>query len=199
MQGCVCLGRSLLLALLFAVLVPVTAHANSTGIERGGGGCNSGCHGNAPDQGLSVTVSGPATVAPSSTATYTLSIDPHINAGGGFSLSADAGTLLLLPAETNTKFTGTNITHVSAAANLGDWSYNFDLVAPATLGEIVTLSFSGMAYNNDGKATKGPGDGWNVGTYLVEVSNVVVPEPATGLLVSLGISMLALAGCRRKA
>ena len=185
------LSRSLLLALLFVVFVPLVAQAYSAGTARTNG-CG-GCHGNRATGDLGVSISGPAELGAGATATYTLSIDPSL-AGGGFSVTSGNGGAFVSVIDANTTAVNGNVSH--AAANSGDWSYNFDLTAPDVAGATITLSFAGMAFNGDFSGSRD--DLWNVGTYLVNVVSVV-PEPATGLLVGLGIGMLALAGRRRKA
>jgi hypothetical protein len=189
------MGRSLLLALLFAVLVPLAAQARSDGIARTGG-CG-GCHGNQATGSLGVSVAGPIELAPGETALYTLTID-MMEAGGGFSVASSNGGSLVSVVDGNTVQVNGNVSHANAlvgapGGTLGDWSYNFNLTAGPTVGSTITLSFAGMAFDGDGNNTNA--DIWNIGTYLVSV----VPEPATGLLVGLGIGMLALAGRRRNA
>jgi hypothetical protein len=189
------LSRISFLALLFAVLVPVTAHARDDGIAQGGAGCGSGggCHGNATGS-VSVSVSGPATLIVNATATYTLSVST-VGDGAGLSVETDAGFLSFVDA--NTKLLSSMITHVDATVaaptgNIGDWSYDFNLTAPATVGTTITLAFSGNAFDGDGTRS---GDQWNSNTFSILTA---VPEPGTAALVGLGLGMLGLGG-RRKA
>jgi hypothetical protein len=190
------LSRSLLVALLFAVLVPLVAQAYGAGIARDQS-CG-GCHGNKATGSLSVSLSGPAQLAAGATASYTLTIvDPGGMAGGSFGVGSSNGGSFVSATDANTHQLNGNVTHLNAyasppAGNIGDWSYNFDLTAPGLAGTTITVSFAGLAFDGD---FSNNGDIWNIGTYLVSV----VPEPATGLLVSLGVGMLALAGRRRKA
>jgi hypothetical protein len=185
------------LGTLMALAAPLPASARYDGINRGGGGCSVGCHG-ALTGGLSVSVSGPAMVVPSSTTTYTLTVaDPGGFAGGSFSVGTDAGSVAAVDA--NTQMLGTTVNHLDAfsvapGGNIGDWSYDFDLVAPATLGTTITLSFSGLAF--DGDFTDG-GDQWNTGSFILVTG--LVPEPSTGLLMGLGLGILGVVGRRRKA
>jgi hypothetical protein len=187
----------LLAALLFAVLVPVTAHARFDGIAQGGSGCG-GCHGNAATGTLSVSVSGPAAVLISSTNSYTLTIvNPGGYVGSGLSVETDSGTLV--STETFTKILSSTVTHTDAsvvppAGTLGNYAYNFDFTAPGIAG-LTTLAFSGLVHDGGLDADKNSQDIWNVGSFGI---TTVIPEPTTGLLVSLGLGMLAVVGRRRK-
>lgn len=187
---------ALALAALVALLAPASVSASAAGSNAGGGGCGGGgCHGPVTG-GLSVTVSGLATVAPSSTNTYTLTFGGQTLAGGGFSLETDFGTLLVV--DGNTQMTGAMITHVNPAVgppigNLGDWSYDFAFTAPASVGTTITLSFSGLDFDNSGTAS--PADNWNVNTFTIVTA--AVPEPETALLLGMGLGMLGFAGRRR--
>jgi hypothetical protein len=182
--------------MLVALLVPWPAPANIGGSAQGGSGCGPGtCHGNSPTAGLSVTVTGLASVAPSSTNTYTLSFSGQTLSGGGFSLETDAGTLLVV--DGNTQMTGAMITHLDGslaapAGNINDWSYDFDFTAPASIGTTITLSFSGVDFNANGTRV---GDDWNVGTFIITTT----PEPDTALLLGMGFGILGFVGRRRTA
>jgi len=186
------------LAAFVGLLAPSPTSANIGGSAAGGAGCGpGGCHGNAAAGGLSVTVTGLATVAPSSTNTYTLAFAGETLAGGGFSLETDAGTLSVV--DGNTQMTGAMITHldgslVAPAGNINDWSYDFDFTAPASIGTTITLDFSGLDFNAN--ATR-VGDDWNIGTFIIVTA--VIPEPGTGLLLGMGLGILGFMGRRRTA
>jgi hypothetical protein len=187
-------SSALALATLVALLAPSSVSANIGGSNQGGAGCGGGpCHQNVT-AGLSVTVSGSATVAPNSTNTYTLTFGGETLSGGGFSLETDAGTLSVV--DGNTQMTGAMITHLDGAlaapaGNIGDWSYTFAFTAPASVGTTITLDFSGVDFNANGNRT---GDDWNVGTFTIVTTT---PEPGTALLLGMGLGMLGFAGRRR--
>jgi len=184
------------LAALITLLAPSLASANIDGSAAGGGGCGPGaCHGLAATAGLTVSVAGLATVAPSSTNTYTLSFAGQTLQGGGFSLETDAGTLSVV--DGNTQMTGAMITHLDGslaapAGNINDWSYDFDFTAPASLGTTITLSFSGVDFDASGTRV---GDDWNIGSFII----TTVPEPDTALLLGMGLGILGFVGRRRTA
>jgi hypothetical protein len=188
-------ASALALAALIALLAPSSALANINGTAVGGAGCGGGgCHG--PVAGaLSVSVSGPATVAPTSTNTYTLTIVGALS-GGGFSLETDAGTLSVV--DGNTQMMTGMVTHLDGsvaapAGNIGDWSYDFDFTAPASIGTTITLAFSGLDFDASGTAS--PADDWNTNTFTIVTA--AVPEPQTALLLGMGLGMLGFAGRRR--
>ena len=145
-----------------------------------------------------MTVSGLATVAPSSTNTYTLSFVGQTLSGGGFSLETDAGTLSVV--DGNTQMTGAMVTHLNGlvaapAGNIGDWSYDFSFTAPASIGTTITLDFSGLDFDANGAGS--PADDWNVNTFTIVTA--IIPEPNTALLLGMGLGILGFVGRRRTA
>ena len=183
-----------LLGLTLTVLLPLSAFARADGIDKGGAGCG-GCHGNAATDSLEVTLTGSTTLLPDEIAMYTLSIDPGVSAGGGFSVETSGGTLMALDA--NTQLSGGTINHLDAftsapAGNIGDWQYSFLLMAPSTIGEVVVLAATGMAFNGD--FSNSTADIWN---FIAPFSITVVPEPTTGLLLGMGLGILGVVGRRR--
>jgi hypothetical protein len=187
---------ALLLGLMLTVLAPQPASARFDGINKGGTGCDP-CHGSEADQGLVVTITGPSTLLPNQTAQYTLTINVQ-NAGGALSVATSAGTLTATDA--NTRVLTGMITHLDAfnaapAGNIGDWDYNFDLTAPASIGSTILLSSTGMAFN--GNFANDSGDIWsNIGSGF---SIAVIPEPGTGLLLGMGLGILGAVGRRQAA
>jgi hypothetical protein len=182
-------------------MLPVQANASDGGRNTGATSTCS-CHGSLSSE-VTATITGLATIAPGATQTYTTTLTGTLLAGAGLNvaLTGLAGASLG-DIETNTKFiaatkapapytTAPQITHTDAATdNLGDWSYNFTLTAPLTLGTIVLNSVM-LAYNNDADSA---GDFFNNTTFSVQV----IPEPSTILLLGTGMAGLAALGRRRR-
>jgi hypothetical protein len=161
---------------------------------------------------VTVTITGPATLLPGATATFTTALTGNFLAGAGFNVNLTGplagATLGLLDA--NTHFiaansgaplpydTASQITHLDGwtatpAGNLGDWSYDFKLTAPMAEGNLALRSVM-LAYNNDGSTS---GDLWNFTTFNVAVAAVAVPEPSQMFLLAAGLGTLAFVRRRR--
>ena len=174
--------------------MPAQAYAFPNGVATGGTTCETGgCHGLA-SEAVTTTLSGPSSMLTGATATYTVFIT-QAGAGAGVDVArAGLAGATLGDIETNTKIKTGEIVHSNAATglptgNLGDWSYNFTLTAPGTLGTIV-LNAVMNAYDGLGDET---GDLWDAVSLNVEV----VPEPSTILLLATGMAGLAALGRRR--
>src|SRR2546425_7382064 len=80
-----------------------------TGVSRNG--CGS-CHGAAADSNVAVAISGPTTVAPGSTSSYTVTVSGNptgsVGQGGGLDVSVTGGALA---AGANNQLVGGEITH----------------------------------------------------------------------------------------
>ena len=210
--------RKLFLLLVLAIVIPAQAHALSKGYSRGASatgittaGTTCSCHGAlSPD--VTVTISGLSTIMAGATQTYTASITQVLEGAGiGVALGSNplAGAALG-DLEANTRIlnssTGStrpmslpNLVHNDSAlaqpgGNLADWSYDFTLTAPMTLGSII-INAAMAAYNNNGGSS---GDLWNFGSLTVQVTTEVVPEPSTILLLGTGMAGLAAIGRRRR-
>jgi hypothetical protein len=186
--------RKLLLVIALATVLPAQAYASDAG-RNTGSTSTCGCHGSL-NAGVTATITGLSTIAPGATQTGTLRTGAGLNVALGGMAGASLGDI-----ETNTKFiaatkapapytTAPQITHTSALAdNTGDWSYNFTLTAPMTLGTIVLKSVM-LAFDGDGTEA---GDLFNNTTFSV----TDIPEPSTILLLGIGRAGLAAIGRRR--
>jgi len=213
--------RKLFLLLVLAIVIPAQAHALSKGYSRGASatgittaGTTCSCHG-ALTSSVDTTILGPSTILAGATQTYTAFITPlagFLGAGIGAALGSNplAGAALG-DLEANTRILNSttstsrpmilpNLVHNDSAlaqpdGNLADWSYDFTLTAPMTLGSIVInaamLAFNGGVDGNPGGDT---GDLWNFASRSIQV----VPEPSTILLLGTGIAGLAALGRRRR-
>lgn len=168
-----------------AIAGSFAAFASSNGITNvsgapSQGNCN-GCHfGGAAAP--SVTISGPSTVAPSSTNTYTFQLDISSAASnsvvGGLDVSAPLGTLSVLDA--GTKLSNGEITHsapknYSANGALSSVSWQFKWTAPSSEG---SYTIYGAGIGGDGNGFES-GDAGGTGTKSVTVA---VPDTTPPVL-----------------
>ena len=122
-----------------------------TGVAQSATGCS--CHSSTPNANgpVTVTISGPQAVLPSSTNSYTISVSGGpATTMGGFNLKAAGGTLI---AGANNQLLSGELTHLSR--DFRTWSFTWQ--APATEGQVnfyaVAQAVNGTGNNN--------GDSWN--------------------------------------
>jgi len=157
--------------LLFSVGALPTVHAYSSGINNfsgnplaGGGATCSTCHtgGIIP----TVTITGPVSVQPATTNTYTLTITGGQQNIGGLDVSVDGGSLVSTQA--NTRILVGELTHLVPATALADGSvtWSFDWQAPSAPGN---YTLYGAGLSADASATFF-GDASNSAVLVVNVS-----------------------------
>jgi PKD repeat protein len=147
--------RVFLLSMLATLALTTLAHANENGRTgysgdpaiRGGASCET-CHtgGIAP----TVDLTGPMTVTPGSTSTYTFTISGGQEVSGGLDVSATAGMLSVN--DGGTKLSGGEIVQNAArpADGNGDVVFTFDWTAPVSPGT-AALYAAGLSANGDGR------------------------------------------------
>ena len=126
--------------------------------KKNGSGCI--CHSFTSDDAVSITLSGPASVAAGSNTLYTIQISGGPAMTGGFNVAAFQGALGA--SQAGTKILSGEITHTTPKAfSAGSVSWQFSYQAPASAGSD-TLYTAGLSSNNDFTPTSA--DHWNFGT-----------------------------------
>ncbi|KAA0210479.1 MAG: T9SS type A sorting domain-containing protein [Ignavibacteriaceae bacterium] len=145
--------------LVIMVSVSVVAYSLSTGITgRTKKGSNPGCmcHGSQLSAGVSVTISGPDSIATGDTANFSLTISGGPLVVGGTNIASWSGDLNIADA-TLRKQNG-ELTHVAPLSPVsGTVTFNFKYTAPANPGSD-TIYATSLSSDNTGSTT---GDQWN--------------------------------------
>ena len=198
----IAMNRKLLfIPIALAIMIPVQAYASNNG-RNTGATSTCGCHGSLSSE-VSTTITGLSTILAGTSQTYTTTLTGNLLTGAGLNVALgglagaslgdiEANTQIIVgSSKAPAPYASANqITHTDGAAdNTGDWSYNFTLTAPMTLGSIVLKAVM-VAFDGDGTDS---GDFWNNTTFSVQV----IPEPSTILLLGTGMAGLAALGRRR--
>lgn len=171
------------------VLWAATAAARPTGITgvsgKAGSFCNQ-CHSGGATP--TVTLSGPAALAPGQRATYTLTITGGAAVAGGLDAALDDAALAagatLATVSPSTQLSNGEITHTQPVSFSGaTLTFQFAVTAPAS-ARTMTLYAAGNSTNHDGTNS---GDRAAAATLAITVGNGV-PAPAGG---DLGAADLA--------
>jgi hypothetical protein len=145
--------------LIMAISIQVYSYANGVAgrtLKGSTPGCT--CHQNSSTAAVVVSVTGPATLAPGATGTYTLSVSRSSGtfSTGGVDIAVSSGTLALASGSTGLKISSGELVH--SAKFTGATTKTFTLTAPATPGPI-TIYCTGAAGSNP--------PNWNHGTNLI--------------------------------
>jgi hypothetical protein len=133
----------------------VFAHASGmTGVtHKNGNGCT--CHGANPTAGVTVTIDGPAELAPNQTGSFTVTVQGGPAVRAGTDIAVSAGTLNV---SSPLQKIGDELTHVSPQPFVnGVATFSFSYTAPATPGTY-TIYANGNSVNFNGTNS---GDQWN--------------------------------------
>ncbi len=144
-------------------------YAYSTGITgrtlKNGDGCT--CHG-ISSPGVSVVISGPDTLAPNESATYSVTITGGPLVRAGTNISASDG--VLAPVASDLRSSAGELTHVAPKLPVGEAvTFQFTYTAPAAAGT-QTLYANGNSVNFNGTNT---GDNWNFASNKVITINAI--------------------------
>lgn len=131
-----------------------TGYVGTTKKNGGTKGCV--CHGSDPTPSVSVTVTGPDSVAAGDTATYTVRISNGPAGTGGFNIASQFGTLDTIPGNFTRK-QDDELTHSAPklfSGNTVSWDFKYISLVPIT----DTLFATGNSTNDD---TTTSNDEWN--------------------------------------
>ncbi|HLP16151.1 MAG TPA: choice-of-anchor V domain-containing protein [Bacteroidota bacterium] len=163
--------------LIFAVFLPGAAYSSANGItgrtlKSSANGCS--CHNATAASSVLVLISGPASLAPGKSGTYTVTVADTVGTKGGVDIATSAGTLA--PVSTILKLSGGELTH--SAPGPVPSVYTFTLTAPATTGPVTLYATAkGSAFSN-----------WNFAPNLtVTVSSTTAVSPVGSLPTSYAL------------
>ncbi len=178
------------LLLLFAVAVEAWAYPNGvSGLTTSG--CT--CHGTSSSNATSLSLSGATTVNPSSTTTFTLTLQNSSRPLAGFDLAIvnssgqNAGSLGTVSGQL-TQLMGGELTHTQPKTiSGGSVSWQFTWQAPSTPG-LYTVRAVGNAVNGNGSADAN--DQWNyLQTTTITVKGITITAPTPSQVLCAGGSV----------
>ena len=122
-------------------------------------GCGgSGCHGSSATPSVNVLISGPSSLSPNETVTYTLTITGGPAVEAGCNIATSRGTLRLIPGDSVLKLIAGELTQKTGKPfSGGSVTFQFSYSAPSTPGTD-TLFTVGLSSN---KGDSSAGDPWN--------------------------------------
>ncbi|MBI1807699.1 MAG: hypothetical protein HYR76_11670 [Ignavibacteria bacterium] len=154
--------------------------------RKNGFGCT--CHNVNPNTGVNVWITGPATVPPNGSATYTLHMVGGASMTGGLNVAVAHGALGTTNAET--KIVTGELTHTAPKTFINDsvaWTFTYH--APASPGRDTMFSAANSTNNN---LIPDHGDQWNFGNdFVVTVANGV---PGLSMRGIVGLTLMLLVG-----
>lgn len=154
-------------------------------------GCT--CHSTSPSSATSLSLSGPTTVNPGSTSTFTLTLQNSSRPSAGFDLAIvnsngqNAGTLGTISGQLTQIMSG-ELTHTQPKSlSGGSVSWQFTWQAPSTPGPY-TVRAVGMAVNGNGN--NDPNDQWNfLQSVTVIVKGITITAPTPSQILCAGSSV----------
>ena len=163
--------------LLIFLSTSILLYAYSTGItgatHKNGTGCI--CHNPLPSSNVTVTISGPDSLAAGQTGTYSVTIKGGPLVRAGTDIAVSTGTLAPQGSDLRIDQTFGELTHVAPKAPSGnEVTFTFFYTAPHSTGTII-LYANGNSVNFDGIADQQ--DMWN----FAPNKNVVITSAVTGI------------------
>ncbi|GIV55367.1 MAG: hypothetical protein KatS3mg040_0135 [Candidatus Kapaibacterium sp.] len=151
-------------------------------------GCT--CHSTSPSSATSLSLSGPTTVTPGSTSTFTLTLQNSSRPSAGFDLAIvnsngqNAGTLGTVSGQLTQIMSG-ELTHTQPKSlSGGSVSWQFTWQAPSTPGPY-TVRAAGIAVNGNGNADAN--DQWNLlQSVTVTVKGITITAPTPSQILCAG-------------